>query len=228
MPYTFSSPADFADFVKTHDICLVSKDGTKKRSVRTFQEATIDMVGDYFLLMTPFDTIEEKVTNLQAHRKNASNGQERATTLAIASCEQVRKEFGPLTLVGEGESITFSDKNDENPNPVLEADGIIANTNSVLLNSVKHSPKVEDVDSLLWAKVVLEGILARPSSYTSSPTGALEAMKGITTVKPFLSGYDFSPEVLEECRLKDVRPVKPNGKDYSTTSSREGLTPLRA
>ena len=59
MPYTFSSPADFADFVKTHDICLVSKDGTKKRSVRTFQEATIDTVGDYFLLMTPFDTIEE-------------------------------------------------------------------------------------------------------------------------------------------------------------------------
>ena len=79
MPYTFSSPADFADFVKTHDICLVSKDGTKKRSVRTFQKATIDTVGDYLLLMTPFDTIDEKVSNLQAHRKNSSNGQERAT-----------------------------------------------------------------------------------------------------------------------------------------------------
>ena len=166
------------------------------------------------------------MTNLQAHRKNASNGQERATTLAIASCEQVRKEFGPLTLVCEGESITFSDKNDEKQ--VLEADGIIANTNFVLLNSVKHSPKVEDVGSLLRNKAFLESILADPSVYTSSPKGALEAMKGITTVKPFLSGYDFSPEVLEECRLKDVRPVKPNGMDYSTASSREGTTPLRA
>jgi hypothetical protein len=226
MPYTFFSPADFADFVKTHDICLVSKDGTRKRSVRALQEATIDTVGDYFLLMTPFDNIDEKVTNLQAHRKNSSNGQERATTLAIASCEQVRKEFGPLTLVGDGESITFSDSDGEKQ--VLEADGIIANTNSVLLNSVKHSPKVEDVDSLLLDKVVLEGILSRPSSYTSFPTGALEAMNGITTVKLFLSGYDFSPEVLEKCRLKDVHPMKPNGKDYSTASSREGLTSLRA
>lgn len=228
-PFTFSSPADFADFAKLHLVFLVSKDGTRKRGVRTFKEATSDTEGDY-LLLTTFDTLDDKVTNLEAHRKNSSNGQERATTRAIATSEHVRKEFGSLTLVCAGESILFYDTDEK---PFLEADGIIANTTSVLLNSLKHSPKLEDVESLVWATKSLERILARPSGFTSDPDGALDAMKGITVVKPFLSGYDFPPNVLEACRIGGVRAMQPNGKDYGFVSrglhtfARVGLSLLR-
>ena len=231
MAYTFDSAADFKDFTKTHDIALVSKDGLMKRGVRSLSDATLVAVGDYLLLTTPFDTIDENVTNLQAYRKNDANGQERATTLAIASSEQARMEFGPLTLVCKGESIVFSNKDDGGD--VLEADGIIANKEFVILNSVKHSPKKEDVVSLVSAKKVLEKILARPSGYLSEPEGALKEMKGIKKVKPFLSGYDFPPEVLKTCRKHRVHAIRPNGLDYGLASrglhilARVGLSLLR-
>ena len=54
-----------------------------KRGVRSLSDATLLTAGDYLLLTTPFDTIDENVSNIQAHRKSSANGQERATTLAI-------------------------------------------------------------------------------------------------------------------------------------------------
>ena len=231
MPYNFKSATHFDDFVKTHDMFLVSKDGLPKRAVLTLSDATLLTAGDYLLLTTPFDTIDENVSNLQAHRKNSANGQERATTLAIVSSEQVRRDFGLLTLVCKGESIVFSNESDGRH--VLEADGIIANTEFVILNSVKHSPKEEDVVSLVSAKKMLTKILARPSGYLSEPDGALKEMKGIKKVKPFLSGYDFPPEVLKKCLKHRVQAIKPNGLDYGLVSrglhtfARLGLSVLR-
>ena len=192
-------------------VFLVSKDGIKKRAVRTVQDATLDTGGDYLLLRIPFDNLEDNVNNLLAHRKNSASGQEMATTLAIASCDELSTEFGSLMLVGDGGSIIFSDHNGAR----LEVDGLIVNTSVVLLNSVKHSPKVEDVESLLTDKTLLEYIIAHPSGFTTIPEGVLKAMEGITQVVPILSGYDFKPAVLDACQARDVRSIRPNGTDYS-------------
>ena len=64
MPYDFTSAADFASFAATRDICLVSKDGLKKKGVRSLADAQSGDAGDYLLLTAPFDSLEEDVSNL--------------------------------------------------------------------------------------------------------------------------------------------------------------------
>ena len=133
-----------------------------------------------------------------------------ATTLAIALCN----DFLDPLILGCGGSITFSDDKKQR----LEVDGLIVSTSIVQLNSVKHSPKVEDVESLLMDKTLLEHIIAHPSGFTTSPAGVLKAMEGITQVVPILSGYDFKPAVIAACQARGVRSMRPNGKDYSFIS----------
>ena len=65
MPHTFTSAADFASYAATHDICLVSKDGVRKKGVRSLADAQLDKTGDFLLITTPFDSLDDDVGNLK-------------------------------------------------------------------------------------------------------------------------------------------------------------------
>ena len=212
MPATFSSAADFASFAATRDICLVSKDGLKKKIVRSLSDAQSDVAGDYLLLTAPFDSLEEDVSILKRNGKRMSSGQEQATTLAIVTSPALRAEFGDLCAIADGHGIVFYD---HEGNSTMEVDGLVKNSVVVLVNEAKNAPTVADVNEQRPRKALLELILSDPSKYTSSPSGCLEALAGITTVVPVLSGYHFLPEVETACKKAGVRVMKTNGSDYS-------------
>ena len=231
-PCSFSSAADFAKFVETRDVHRVSKDGLPLMMVRTLAEALSGASDDFLRLTAPFDALAEDVSNLNGYRKNASNGHERATMLAIARSAVLQREFGELCEVAKGESVVF-----QQGLPlvdVMEVDGLVRNTDRVLLCSAKHAPTEHDVNEVVASAVRLERILKAPSSFTAStfegpmtaagnyklaPCKALEEMTGITQVTPILAGYDVKPPVLRACASVGLCVLVPNGTDYSMRRS---------
>jgi hypothetical protein len=213
MPYTFTSAADFASYATTHDISLVSKDGARKHGVRSLADALAGTAGDYLLLTAPFDSLEEDVSNLKRAGTNMSGGQEQATTKAILTSLSLIAEFGELRPIADGQSVIFLDHSGK---PRLEVDGLVVNSTVVIVNEVKQTPTLADVNEQAPRMALLELILANPSAYTTKPPDCLDAMVGITKVIPVISGYNFRPEVEAACKAAGVRCMKTNGSDYSS------------
>jgi hypothetical protein len=213
MPHTFASAADFAFYATTHDICLVSKDGVKKKGVHSLADAQSGEVGDCLLLTAPFDSLDEDVSNLKRAGSNMSGGQEQATTKAILTSPSLISEFGELRSVADGQGIIFFDHSGK---PRLEVDGLVVSSAVVLVNEAKHTPTLADVSEQAPRKALLELILSNPSVYSTQPRDCLDAMVGITKVIPVISGYFFQPDVEAACRAAGVRCIKTNGFDYSS------------
>ena len=215
MPYEFSSAADFASYAATHDICLVSKEGTKKKGVRSLADAQSGKAGDYLLLTAPFDSLDEDVSNLKRAGANLSGGLEQATTEAISTSPSLIAEFGRLHSIAGGQGVVFFDHSGKSR---LEVDGLVVSSAVVIMNEAKQTPTLMDVGHQLPRKAQLEYILANPSAYTTKPPGCLEAIDGITKVVPVISGYLFRPDVEAACKAAGVRCMKTNGYDYSSAS----------
>lgn len=220
VPATFSSPGDFSTFAATHDVYLTSKNGLKKLLVRSLAEAQSGVDGDYLLLTSPFDTLDEKISNLEGHRLNVSSGHEQATTAGVADSKEMNQEFGSLHVLAGGHSVRFLDATGKD---VLQADGLIVNTVVVLLNEAKNRPSLADVGDQVGRKATLERILADPSSYTTVPPDVLDAMAGVKRVVPVLSGYFFETIVEDECFKTGVRAFKTNGTEYSLAACGGGM-----
>jgi len=173
------------------------------------------------MLSTPFDVIDERVSALEGNVKDTSTGQEHATTQAIARCETMRTQSGELHVVNDGHPVVFYDDNGEK---ALEADGLGVNSVVLLLNEVKHTPKLEDADAQQGCARTLGRILAayraKASAYSSEPAHCLPelASTGITSVRPVLSGYNFDPSVEAACVENGVVVMKTNGSDFSNTA----------
>jgi hypothetical protein len=146
--------------------------------------------------------------------KSLINNQARVkTTRSIFSNPVVKANYGELQLINLGESVQFSRQGSKFP--FLECDGLIKTSTSALLNEVKASPKMEDVDDVLDRAGKLLQILRKPYLYVSKPSNALEELNGLQRVVPFLSGCDFSREVVNKCSLLGVNTVETNGSDNS-------------
>lgn len=213
IPYTFTSASHFESFAATHDICLVSKDGAKKKGVQSLADTQSGVAGDYLLLTAPFELLDEDVSNLKRAGKNMSGGLEQATTKAILTSQSLVTEFGKLRSIADGQGVVFFDHTGK---PRLEVDGLFINSSVVIVNEAKQTPTLEDVNEQAPRKALLEVILANPSAYTTMPPGCLDAIGGITEVIPVISGYNFRPEVEAACEAAGVRCVKTNGSDYSS------------
>ena len=212
-PHIFSSAEDFAEFAKSGNVSLVSKDGFEKMAVRSLEQALSGAEGDYLrITSTPWEKIDTRMGNLEGHKENSTISHERVTTLGIASNPDFVAEFGPLTLVAEGESVTFFDHANK---AVLEADGIVKNTHMLLLNDAKHTPTEDDARMLVNRTKTLVDILKNAAAYTSHPSYAIDQVAGINAVLPIISGYNFKPSVAHACRRENVRVFAPNGIDYS-------------
>jgi hypothetical protein len=138
------------------------------------------------------------------------------TTRYIFSDPVVKDNYGDLQLINHGESVQFYLKG--HSKPTLECCGLIKTTSaSALLNEVKVSPKMEDVDDVLECASTLSSILQKHKFFVSHPPQVLEELNGVQRVVPFLSGRDFSREVINKCSLLGVNTVETNGSDYSVS-----------
>ena len=217
MEYNFVSSEDFANFASTHDMFVSNKAGAKKGAVRSLADAQRVADGDFIVVSTPLEVLEQRVGKLDSHVKNSSDGQEYTTTRAIASCPAMRKEFGELRVINNGYPVLFyNDNGDE----VLQADGLVMNSVVLLLNEVKHKPTSADACLQQGRARTLEGILSNASAFRSEPAHILPELEraGIKTVQPVLSGYNFASSVEEDCAKADVLVMKTNGSDYSNTA----------
>ena len=213
MPHTFTSAADFASYAATHDICLVSKDGLKKKIVRSLADAQLDKTGDFLLITTPFDSLDDDVGNLKRARNNLSSGLEQATTEAILTSPPLIAEFGELRCISGGQGAIFYDHVDKQ---VLRVGGLVVSSTFVIANEARQTPTLADVSDQTIRKARLELILANLSAYTTQPPDCLDAMAGCTKVVPVISGCYFSPDVEAACKAAGVRCMKTNGADYSS------------
>lgn len=75
-----------------------------------------------------------------------------------------RTEFGQLALVNNGEAVVFYRKVCPSK-PILEVDGLLVNTDYVVLNETKQSPKPPDIGNVIEKLTNLS-----ESSVTRTPT----------------------------------------------------------
>ena len=209
VPHPFKSSEDFANFASTNRIYVATNTGRKVRAVRSLSDAQNLADGEILMLCL---SVEARISTIEGHVRNTSKGQECATTQAIAQCPAMRKEFGALHVFNDGYPVVFYD---DRGVQVLEADGLVVNSVVLLLNEVKHTPTSEDASLQQGRARTLVGILSNPSAFSSEPAGCLPelARKGITDVRPVLSGYNFAPAVEEACVKAGVLVMKTNGSD---------------
>ena len=215
IPYTFTSAADFASYAATHDICIVSKDGVKKRGVLSLADVQLCEAGDYLLRTAPFDSFEEDVDNLKRAGMKTSGGLEQATTKAILTSASLIAEFGELCSIDYGPRVIFYDHCGRFR---FGMGGVVVSSNVLILHEARQTPTLSDVRMQVLNKSLLKSILADPSAYRTSPRGCLEALSGITEIVPVISGYNVRPEVEAACKAAGVRCVKVDGCDYSSAS----------
>ena len=216
VPHTFTSSEHFANFASANQIYVASQRGVKKRAVMSLSDAQQLADGEFLMLSTPFDALDERIGQLDGHVKNSSGGHEHATTQAIARCAMMREQFGQLRVVNNGFPVTFNGKN----GPVLEADGLVINSVVLLLNEVKHMPSIADARLQKGRARILLDILSDPSAYSSEPDHILPELVDtkLKSVQPVLSGYNFAPSVEAACMEEGVLVMKTNGSDYSNAA----------
>lgn len=188
----------------------MTKDGSRKREIRTLDEARSVDPPDYLLLATPFDT----VADLEGFSRNQASGLEQQTTRSIAYSPVFLHDYGPLTALAGGESIIFYGPNNSK---VLEVDGIVKNLLSCLIhNEAKQTPNEEDVEELLDRTQTLQDIIdGRKNVHRTSPPNVMEQLGGIKKIVPVLSGYLFKPEIAALCRDRKVTMFTTNGEGFS-------------
>jgi len=106
------------------------------------------------------------IRNLRRARNNAATGLGVQTTRALASDENAAKAFGTLAALNNAHSVTFLDKDGID---LLEVDGICVSSKLVVMNEVKATPSLYDVEDLIKRGRYLKGLLAYPDDYVTRP-----------------------------------------------------------
>jgi hypothetical protein len=209
MTFTASEFKEFA-MAMGRAVFHMTKDGSRKRGIKTLEEATSVAPPDFLLLATPFDT----VADLEGFTRNHASGLEQQTMRSIANNPAFIDKYGALTALADGEPITFYAADNK---PLLEADGLVKNSVCLLFNEAKHAPSPADVEALEARADVLRSVLAHPGNVKRThPPGMMEQLAGITEVVPVLSGFHFKPTLMELCRQRGVIPVTTDGDGFSS------------
>jgi len=212
----FESEKAFQDFVagrklqhqKMQDGKVV-KLGTMKSLGEAFKASQAE--GTYLF---QGNSLSEQVEDHEGFIKNHASGIELQTTRAIACDKSLQKLYGEMSVVNEGESVTFMLNGDK----YLECDGLVKNTDTVLLNEAKATPTASHIDSLEKKVGKLQKVLQDPHLYSSEPEGAIKELKGLVCVVPLLSGYYYQHVVQQAAVKKQMIPVRVDGKGYITVS----------
>uniref|UniRef100_A0A7S0YR23 Uncharacterized protein n=1 Tax=Hemiselmis tepida TaxID=464990 RepID=A0A7S0YR23_9CRYP len=219
----FASEKEFLGFVAGSKLRHkeILEDGTfKTRStIKSLPEAVnASKVQDTFLY-TGY-TLDKRVQDLENTDDNRAEGLEQQTTRAIVRDESIRREFGDVCLVNNGASVVF--RKAGHKDKFLECDGLVKNTDTLILNEAKAKPVKDHVDALVGKpdKVLgkvdkLKMVLEAPGNYSSTPVDAIDEIEGLKNVVPVLSGYLFEQVIQQSAREHSIRCILPDGTGYS-------------
>jgi len=212
----FESEKDFKDFSDRGELQRAKMEAGELKEL-----GSIESLREAFEASNEPDTIVYRgyslgkmVKDHEGFIKNHASGIELQTTRAIASDKSLQKLYGEMSVVNEGESVTFMLNGDK----YLECDGLVKNTDTVLLNEAKAKPTASHIDSLEKKVGKLQKVLQDPHLYSSEPEGAIKELKGLVCVVPLLSGYYYQHVVQQAAVKKQMIPVRVDGKGYITVS----------
>mmetsp|Transcript_16314 Transcript_16314/g.32230 ORF Transcript_16314/g.32230 Transcript_16314/m.32230 type:complete len:524 (-) Transcript_16314:97-1668(-) len=219
----FASEKEFLGFVAGSKLKHkeILEDGTfKTRStIKSLPEAVnASKVQDTFLY-TGY-TLDKRVQDLENTDDNRAEWLEQQTTRAIVRDESIRMEFGDVCLVNNGASVEF--RKAGRKDKFLECDGLVKNTDTLILNEAKAKPVKDHIDTLVGKANKLVGkvdklkmVLEEPDNYRSTPADAIDEIKGLKNVVPVLSGYLFEQVIQQSAREHSIRCMRPDGTGYS-------------
>jgi len=225
---------DFVQFANNQAPLFSTSETTRKRVSRilTLRDA-LAVAADptvYLSQQQPFDVAMRTVNNLEAYRQNTAHGLEQECNRAAAASPTLRQLLGNLTLLNDGHSVKFYKKNKNlNYDNLMEVDGILLNHKVVVMNEVKNSPSLRNVEKCELRGVLFERMLrkiaATPDGYKTEPASVRdELVKWMTdaestAVQLMMSGYDFSTEAQDDCRARSIHVIRSNGDGYSVITS---------
>ena len=167
--------------------------------------------GTYLWLEQPDSTRLKDIRNLKRARNNVATGLEVQTTRTLASDRNAAKAFGPLAALNDAHSVTFLDKDGID---LLEVDGICVSSQLVVMNEVKATPSLYDVEELIKRGRLLSLLLASPDDYVTKPAEVKEKLEKCRDVRLALSGYNFQEQVQAQAWKKQMWVIRTNGEAF--------------
>jgi hypothetical protein len=177
----------------------------------------------YLTQQQPFDVamstdLEEDLEEDLAPWQHTAHGLEQQCNRAAVASPTLIQLLGTLTLLNDGHSVKFFQKNENlNYDNLMEVDGILLNHKVVVMNEVKNYPSLRNVEKCELRGILFEGVLrkiaATPDGYKTEPASVRdELVKWMTDAEStafevMMSGYDFSTEAQDECRARSIHVI---------------------
>ena len=172
--------------------------------------------GDYLLLDDPGIMMKSDVSKLNGFSKNIADGFEQLSNKALVINEDLLRAYGgKLVALNDGRGVTFYKNKDGNA--FVECDGLVKNTEVVLLNEAKTHFHEDDAAKLRDTTAVkLREIMTQPELYFSEPADVLEQLQGLKIVM-VASGSSFSVKAREACASAGIHQLEQDGTGFVCT-----------
>ena len=216
----FTSAPDFHRFLvgRTLYHMHTAKGGDKYITIVTDLDEAVSVsttAGDFLMLDDPTTMLRDDVSNLKCFSMNVAGGFEELSNKAIAINKDLLKAYGGfLEPLNDGRGVTFFD---DAGDVYVQCDGLVRNTEVVLLNEAKMHLHEEDVKELRNVTAMkLNTIKAYPHLFTSDPEEIIEQLKGLKIVL-IASGSSFTKKAEEDCEKAGIHRIRQGGSGFSCT-----------
>ena len=171
--------------------------------------------GDFLMLDDPTTLLRDDVSNLKSFSMNVAGGFEELSNKAIAINKDLLKAYGGfLEPLNDGRGVTFFD---DAGDVYVQCDGLVRNTEVVLLNEAKMHFYEEDVrERRNVTAMKVNHIKAYPHLFTSDPEDIIEQLKGLKIVL-IASGSSFTKKAEEDCEKAGIHRIRQDGSGFSCT-----------
>ena len=172
-------------------------------------------VGDFLMLDDLTVLLLDDVSNLKSFRTYMAGGFEELSNRAIAINKDLLEAYGGfLEPLNGGRCVTFFD---DAGDAFVQCDGLIKNSEVVLLNEAKMHFHEEDVKSFRNVTAVkLNCIKAYPHMFTSDPEDIIEQLKSLKIVL-VASSSSFSKKAEEDCAEAGIHRLCQDGSGFVCT-----------
>eukprot|EP00731_Ephydatia_muelleri_P001794 Em0001g1794a len=216
----FTSAPDFRWFLvgRTLYHMRTAKGGDKYITIVTDLDEAVSVsttAGDFLMLDDPTTLLRDDVSKLKCFSMNVAGGFEELSNKAIAINKDLLKAYGGfLEPLNDGRGVTFYD---DVENAYVQCDGLVKNTEVVLLNEAKMHFHEEDVKELRNVTAMkLNTIKAYPHLFSSDPEDIIEQLKGLKIVL-IASGSSFTKKAEEDCEKAGIHRIRQDGSGFSCT-----------
>ena len=195
-----------------------AKGGDKYIAIVTDLDKAVSVsttAGDFLMLDDPTTLLRDDVSKLKCFSMNVAGGFEELSNKAIAINKDLLKAYGGfLEPLNDGRGVTFYD---DAGNAYVQCDGLVKNTEVVLLNEAKMHFHEEDVKELRNVTAMkLNTIKAYPHLFSSDPEDIIEQLKGLKIVL-IASGSSFTKKAEEDCEKAGIHRIRQDGSGFSCT-----------